>query len=60
MACARGESLEDYMRGMRARIPMGRTGVPEDTAAAVSFLCSPEANHITVEVVNVSGGEEYH
>lgn len=60
MARARGESLDDYMAGMRARIPMGRTGVPEDTAAAVSFLCSPEANYITAEALNVSGGEEYH
>lgn len=60
MAQARGESLDDYMAAMRARIPLGRTGVPEDTAAAVSFLCSSNADYMTAEALNVSGGEEYH
>ena len=60
MARARGESVADYLRGMRARIPLGRVGVPDDTAAAVVFLCSDAAGYITAEAMNVSGGEEYH
>lgn len=60
MAQARGESLDEYLDAMRARIPLGRTGLPEDTAAAVAFLCSPDAAYITAEAMNVSGGEEYH
>lgn len=60
MAQARGETLDQYLAGMRARIPLGRTGLPEDTAAAVAFLCSDQAAYITAEAMNVSGGEEYH
>jgi meso-butanediol dehydrogenase/(S,S)-butanediol dehydrogenase/diacetyl reductase len=53
-------SVEDYMAAMRARIPLGRPGLPEDTANAVAFLCSDEAQYITAESMNVSGGEEPH
>lgn len=60
MAQARGETLDAYLAGMRSRIPLGRTGLPQDTAAAVAFLCSDEAGYITAEAMNVSGGEEYH
>lgn len=54
------DSVEDYMAAMAARIPMGRPGLPEDTANAVAFLCSDEARYITAESMNVSGGEEPH
>jgi NAD(P)-dependent dehydrogenase (short-subunit alcohol dehydrogenase family) len=60
MSKARGETLDEYMAGMRARIPLGRPGLPEDTANAVAFLCSQQAAYITGEAMNVSGGEEYH
>lgn len=60
MSKARGETLEEYLDGMRKRIPLGRTGAPEDTAAACAFLCSEDAAYITGEAMNVSGGEEYH
>jgi meso-butanediol dehydrogenase/(S,S)-butanediol dehydrogenase/diacetyl reductase len=60
MAKSRGETLGQYIDGMKARIPLGRTGVPEDTANAVAFLCSEQASYITGEAMNVSGGEEYH
>lgn len=60
MSQARGESLDQYMAGMRARIPLGRTGTPQDTADVAAFLCSPSAAYITAEAINVSGGEEYH
>jgi len=53
-------SVESYMAAMRARIPMGRTGLPENIAAAVAFLCSDDAAYITAESMNVSGGEEPH
>ena len=54
------DSVEDYLAAMAARIPMGRPGMPEDTANAVAFLCSDEAKYITAESMNVSGGEEPH
>jgi meso-butanediol dehydrogenase/(S,S)-butanediol dehydrogenase/diacetyl reductase len=55
-----GKSLERYLADMAARIPLGRPGLPEDTANAVAFLCSDEAAYITAESMNVSGGEEPH
>lgn len=55
-----GMTLDEYMRAMRDRIPLGRPGLPEDSANAVAFLCSDEAQYITAESMNVSGGEEPH
>jgi meso-butanediol dehydrogenase/(S,S)-butanediol dehydrogenase/diacetyl reductase len=56
----RGLSVEAYLAEMRGRIPLGRVGLPEDTAKACAFLCSDEAQYITGEGVNVSGGQEMH
>ena len=53
-------SVEDYLADMRQRIPLRRTGLPGDTAAAVAFLCSEAAQYITGEALNVSGGLEMH
>jgi meso-butanediol dehydrogenase/(S,S)-butanediol dehydrogenase/diacetyl reductase len=54
------KSVEDYLDAMKNRIPLRRPGLPEDTAAAVAFLCSDDARYITGESMNVSGGEEPH
>lgn len=53
-------SVEAYLKAMAERIPMKRPGLPEDTAKAVAFLCSDDAEYITAESMNVSGGEEPH
>ena len=37
-------------------IPMGRTGLPEEVAKVVRFLCSDDASYITGQVVAVNGG----
>ena len=59
-AKVRGQSPDEFLAAMRARIPLGRPGKPEDTAAAVAFLASDDAQYITGEAMNVSGGEENH
>ncbi len=56
----RGQTVEAYLAEMTARIPMGRVGLPDDTAKACAFLCSDEAAYITGESMNVSGGMEMH
>jgi len=59
-ASLRGQTLDEFMAAMRGRIPLGRPGLPEDTAAACAFLASDDAHYITGEAMNVSGGEEMH
>lgn len=38
-------------------IPLGRTGVTEDIAHAVRFLCGPESSWVTGTVLSVDGGQ---
>lgn len=59
-AKAQEVSVEEYLAAMRKRIPLGRPGVPADTANACVWLCSDDAQYITGEAMNVSGGEENH
>jgi NAD(P)-dependent dehydrogenase (short-subunit alcohol dehydrogenase family) len=54
------DSVEDYLAAMSRRNPMGRPGLPTDTAAACAWLASDEAIYVTGEALNVSGGEEMH
>ena len=51
-------ALEDAHVGakIRATIPLGRAGRPEEIAAPVLFLCTELAGFITGEVFNVNGG----
>ncbi|MEM7612576.1 MAG: SDR family NAD(P)-dependent oxidoreductase [Pseudomonadota bacterium] len=56
----RGVSVEEYRTALAGRIPLGRPGLPEDTANTVAFLATDAAQYITGEAINVSGGEEMH
>jgi 3-oxoacyl-[acyl-carrier protein] reductase len=38
-------------------IPLGRPGTPEEAAGGVFFLCSPWANYISGQVLNITGGQ---
>lgn len=41
---------------VKAMTPVGRLGQPEEVAAAVLFLASPQASYITGQVIPVNGG----
>ena len=47
---------DDVLAQMGARFPVGRTGTPDDIAAACAFLCSDGAGYITGQVIGVNGG----
>jgi len=54
------DTVEAYLANMSAKNPMGRPGLPSDTAAACLWLASDAAFYVTGEALNVSGGEEMH
>lgn len=60
LARLRGEDLEAIDQGQLARIPLGRYGQPEDVAKVVAFLVSPEADYMTGQALNVTGGLMVH
>jgi 3-oxoacyl-[acyl-carrier protein] reductase len=47
---------DDVKRALHAKIPLGKTGTPEDIANAVAFLASAEAGYITGQTLCVDGG----
>jgi 3-oxoacyl-[acyl-carrier protein] reductase len=49
-------SPPEVMRGLVARIPLGRAGTSEDIADVIVFLASPAARYITGETIEVNGG----
>jgi 3-oxoacyl-[acyl-carrier protein] reductase len=50
--------IPEQMRQLAAAIiPLGRPATPEEAAGPVFFLCSPWANYVHGQVLNVTGGQ---
>lgn len=57
IATAMTEKLTDEQKGkINAQIPAARMGTPEEIAAAVLYLASPEAGYVTGSTLHVNGG----
>ncbi|MFB9878958.1 SDR family NAD(P)-dependent oxidoreductase [Planobispora siamensis] len=52
----RGRLTEEGVRRRVESTRNGRAGTPDDVAQTVRFLSSPEARHLTGQVVHVNGG----
>jgi NAD(P)-dependent dehydrogenase (short-subunit alcohol dehydrogenase family) len=54
---------EMFLQGIKAflpSIPLGRIGYPEDVAKVITFLASDDADYMTGQAINISGGQEMH
>ena len=57
IATAMTDKLTDEQKGkINAQIPASRMGTPEEIAAAVLYLASPEAGYVTGTTLHVNGG----
>ena len=50
------EAVDAMAQGILAQVPMKRFGQPEEVAATVAFLASPDASYITGVEIEVGGG----
>ncbi len=55
-AGVKGTTVEALKEEIARATPLGRLGTPEDVAALVAFLSSPDSDYLTGEVINISGG----
>jgi len=51
-----GLDFEEFVEEMVKEIPVGRSGWPEDVAAAILFFASEEASFVSGQVLYVAGG----
>jgi 3-oxoacyl-[acyl-carrier protein] reductase len=47
---------DEQRKALLEHVPLGRLGMPEDIAAAVAYLASPQAGYVTGAVLHVNGG----
>jgi 3-oxoacyl-[acyl-carrier protein] reductase len=51
---------EQQRKSILDQTPLGRVGTADEIAAAIAFLCSPDAGYITGQVLSVDGGTSMH
>jgi len=53
----KAEYTDEMLEEVNRRIPLKRTGTPEEVAALFAFLASEEAEFITGQIYVLDGGE---
>jgi 3-oxoacyl-[acyl-carrier protein] reductase len=51
-------AMTEHIKAQVGRIPAGRLGTPEEVAAIVAFLASPQGAFINGQLIQVNGGTE--
>jgi len=57
---ATDEMFKQLIGNVLPTIPLGRIGYPEDVAKVITFLASDDADYMTGQAINISGGQEMH
>ena len=55
-ALVKGKTVDEIAAEAAKATPLGRIGTPQDVAAAVAFFASPDADYLTGEILNITGG----
>lgn len=55
-----GQTFEQWALKNMPAIPLGRVGHPADVAKLITFLASDEADYMTGQAINITGGQEMH
>jgi len=51
------KTVEEVKKGYELQVPLGRLCEPDDVAKTVTYLCSSEADYVTGQALNVTGGQ---
>ncbi len=57
---AQGITLEEWALKNGPPIALNRIGYPRDVANVITFLASDDADYMTGQAINISGGQEMH
>ncbi|HEY5626013.1 MAG TPA: SDR family oxidoreductase, partial [Dehalococcoidia bacterium] len=57
---AQGITLEQWALKNGPPIALNRIGYPRDVSNVIAFLASDDADYMTGQAINISGGQEMH
>ncbi len=53
-------TFNGFIKNVLPAITLGRIGTPDDVAKVITFLASDEAEYMTGQAINITGGQEMH